>query len=123
MAARTQSLEGLPSVAQRLDLQALGPRVVDDQFDDVRVVFDDEGWLHGVIVSISGSAGAETADSSGPVQPESPGLTRAGVRAILVLRVPQMRGSEQTYFQKGFNLKDVRRPDLAASYHRASSTG
>jgi 4-hydroxy-3-methylbut-2-enyl diphosphate reductase len=28
-----------------------------------------------------------------------------------------MRGSEPTYFQKGFNLKDVVRPVLAASYH------
>ncbi len=31
--------------------------------------------------------------------------------------VPQMSGSEQTYFQKGFNLKKVVGPVLAQSYH------
>ena len=47
VAARAQPLEGLPAVAQRLDLEALGPQVVDDQLDDVRVVLDDERSLHG----------------------------------------------------------------------------
>ena len=47
MAARAQPLEGLPAVAQRLDLEALGPEVVVDQLDDVRVVLDDERLLHG----------------------------------------------------------------------------
>jgi len=31
--------------------------------------------------------------------------------------VPEMSGGEQTYFQKGFNLKAVVRPVLAQSYH------
>ncbi len=63
VAARAQPLEGLPAVAQGLDLEALGPEVVVDQLDDVRVVLDDESLLHGGTVSISGSAAR---DSSGP---------------------------------------------------------
>jgi 4-hydroxy-3-methylbut-2-enyl diphosphate reductase len=34
-----------------------------------------------------------------------------------VFRIPQRMSDEQTYFQKGFNLKGVVGPQLAASYH------
>ena len=47
MAACAQPLEGLPAVAEGFDLEALGPEVVVDQLDDVRVVLDDESLLHG----------------------------------------------------------------------------
>ncbi len=49
VAPAAQPRERLPPVAQRLDREALGPEVVVDELDDVRVVLDDEGSLHGQV--------------------------------------------------------------------------